>query len=160
MTSPDSTQLFGGAIAGIDPINQLASPITTQCNGDTMTRRLSTQTATAESSSRSGVTRLEGSLQASIRLEVAIDAANHPEQARFSTSALAVYPAAAASGPCQSRLRQLRRTRVPDAMPCHILQSNRKTTCRRKYMQKPRNSRNWDRLVSIAHSPHCGSTAE
>ena len=95
-TFPGSPKLLKGAIIGIDLFNPLASVIIFQYNPDTLTRRLTAQTAGSNGYSsyidRAEALRLMGPPQETISLEVEIDAADQLEKADAKAIAMGVHP--------------------------------------------------------------------
>jgi hypothetical protein len=96
-TFPASPRPRKGAIAGLDPVNPLASVIVFQYNPETVTRRLEVRaTGGGESSDKSEAFRLTGPPQETVTLSVEIDAADQLEQADPLAVGTGVYPALSA----------------------------------------------------------------
>jgi Contractile injection system tube protein len=96
---PGSPRLQRGSIIAIDQTTRLPTEITFQYNPDTLTRRVTAQSAQGDSGTgvdRNDALRLQGPPQETISLELEIDATDQLANADPSALSTGIYPALAA----------------------------------------------------------------
>jgi hypothetical protein len=89
---PGSPKLLKGAVVGVSVLDPLSSVVIFQYNPDTLTRTIRVSAAGREGD-KSEALRLKGPPDATVRLEVEVDAADQLEQGDRAAGELGVYPA-------------------------------------------------------------------